>query len=279
MFKSTKVRSHVKMILATAALSGAMSPVWADQLADVKASGKMVCGVLGAFEPFGFTDISTRTLEGYDVDFCKAIAKHLGVQAEVKAVSVEARIPELQQGRMDLLAAGLGYSAKRAEQVDYTYGYYISDHKLTVKKARNFKTATDLSGKRVSFTKGGITEGFVKKSVPGAELVGYEDTPTAFTALVQNKVAAFSVPEVVAHRLINKLGPQSSQYELLEPAVGQEVWGLGVRKGETAMLDAVNGALKDMEASGEAQQIFDKWLGKDSAFNMKRAFTIKPITE
>ncbi|MCY1552069.1 Bacterial extracellular solute-binding protein, family 3 [compost metagenome] len=108
-------------------------------------------------------------------------------------------------------------------------------------------------------------------------LTGYEDTPTAFTALVQNKVVGFSVPEVVAHRLINKLGDKGDQFQLLEPPVGSETWGLGVRKGETAMLAAVNDSLQKMEASGEAQQIFDKWLGANTIYKMSRTFQIAPI--
>ncbi len=265
------------MLFVGAVMCLASAGARADQLADIKSRGTLVCGVLGAFEPFGYSDLAKRELVGYDVDFCHAIARRLGVKAEVKPVAIEARIPELQQGRMDILAAGLGYSAQRAEQVDYSSGYYISQHKLTVKADRGFKSTADLAGKRVSFTKGGITEGFVRASVSGAELVGYEDTPTAFTALAQGKVDAFSVSEIVARRLISKLGPKAAQYEVLEPPVGQEVWGLGIRKGESGLLDAVNGALADMESSGEAQQIFDKWLGAGTMYDMKRSFKIEPI--
>lgn len=258
-------------------LSFLSAPAWADQLSDIKSKGTLVCGVLGAFEPFGFIDVASRATVGYDVDVCNAIAKHIGVKAEVKPVSIEARIPELQQGRMDLLAAGLGYSPQRAEQVDFSNQYFVSPHKLIVKASRGFKQPSDLEGKRVSFTKGGITEGFVRSAVPSAKLTGYEDTPTAFTALAQNKVVGFSVAEVVARRLISKTGASASEYTILEPAVGSEKWGLGVRKGEASMLAAVNDALEKMEASGEAQQIFDKWLGAGTMYKISRSFTIGPI--
>lgn len=253
------------------------APAWADQLSDIKSKGTLVCGVLGTFEPFGFIDVASRSTVGYDVDMCNAVAAQLGVKAEVKPVSIEARIPELQQGRMDLLAAGLGYSPQRAEQVDFSSQYFVSPHKLIVKTSRGFKQPGDLEGKRVSFTKGGITEGFVRAAVPGAKLTGYEDTPTAFTALAQNKVVGFSVAEVVARRLISKTGASASEYTILEPAVGSEKWGLGVRKGEASMLAAVNDALQQMESSGEAQQIFDKWLGASTMYRMSRDFKIGSI--
>ncbi|MGK9066581.1 ABC transporter substrate-binding protein [Stutzerimonas chloritidismutans] len=258
-------------------LSVVACPAWADQLSDIKSKGTLVCGVLGTFEPFGYTDIASRATVGYDVDVCHAVARQLGVKAEIKPVSIEARIPELQQGRMDLLAAGLGYSPQRAKQVDFSDQYFISPHRLIVKASRGYSQPSDLEGKRVSFTKGGITEGFVRSAVQGAKLTGFEDTTTAFTALAQNKVVGFSVAEIVARRLISKTGASASEYTILEPAVGSEKWGLGVRKGEGALLAAVNDALRKMEASGEAQQIFDKWLGAETMYDMTREFKIAPI--
>lgn len=264
--------------LGAVGLLGAAGPASADQLADVKAHGSLTCGVLGSFEPYGFSG-ANRDVVGFDVDYCQAIAKHIGVKAEVRPVAIEARIPELQQGRLDLLVAGLGYSPQRAEQVAYSDGYYVSEHKLVVRADKGYKSAADLNGKRVSFTKGGITESFVKKSVPQAVLVGFEDTPTAFMALVQGKVDAFSVSEVVSRRLINKLGANADKFKTVEPAVGQETWGIGVRKTEPGMLKAVNDALYAMETSGEAQQIFDKWLGSGSAYKLQRNFKTQPIKE
>jgi polar amino acid transport system substrate-binding protein len=201
----------------------------------------------------------------------------LGVKAEIKPVTIEARILELQQGRLDIVAAGLGYSPERAAQIAFSSGYYVSLHKLTVAADGNFNSAADFAGKRISFTKGGITEGFVKKTIPTAQLVGYEDTPTAFTALVQRKVSAFSVSEVVANRLVSKLGDNASKFKVIEPPVGEETWGLGVRKDEPALLEAVNQSLAKIEKSGEGQQIFDKWLGKDTIYKMQRSFEIEPI--
>lgn len=273
------MHNPLKVLVSIAALAaaGAHTSAAADQLSDLKSRGTLVCGVLGAFEPFGYTDTASRTVVGYDIDFCNAIARHMGVKAEVKPVAIEARIPELQQGRMDVLVAGLGYSPARAEQVDFSSGYYVSEHKLSVRADKGYAKRDDLAGKRVSFTKGGITESFVKATVPTATLVGFQDTPTAFTALTQGKVDAFSVSEVVARRLISRLGANAAQFKVLDPAVGTESWGIGVKKGEAALLKSVNEALQAMEASGEAQKIFDKWLGASTMYDMKRSFKIAPI--
>src|SRR5689334_22003870 len=99
-WRSTMVfKSRVTFgILGTLTLLGVSAHAAADQLADIKARGTLTCAVLGNFEPYGFSS-ADRQIVGYDVDTCKSIAKHLGVKAEIKPVTNEARIPELQAGR------------------------------------------------------------------------------------------------------------------------------------------------------------------------------------
>jgi len=105
----------------------------ADQLADIKAKGTLVCGTLGTAEPFSYPDPQTREVQGYDVDYCNALARSLGVKPELKLISVAARIPELQQGRIDVIAANLGWTAERAEQIAFSDQYYASLQKLAAR--------------------------------------------------------------------------------------------------------------------------------------------------
>ncbi|MNN39239.1 cystine transporter subunit [compost metagenome] len=95
-------------------------------------------------------------------------------------------------------------------------------------------------------------------------------------ALTQRKVDGFGLTEAMLRRFIVKLGPEST-IKVLDAPLGQEPWGLGLKKGEPQLVAAVNSALDNMEASGEAQAIFDKWLGKDSEYHMQRTFKVEPI--
>lgn len=255
------------------------APANADQLADIRTRGSLRCGVLDVFEPFGFTDPASRSVAGYDVDICHALARRLGVKAQIKPVSIEARIPALQQGHMDLLAAGLAYTPLRAQQVDFSLGYYVSENVLAVKSTRPYAATADLAGRRVSFVKGSISEDYLKAVLPTATPVGYEEVPIAFTALAQGKVEAVSTSEEVLRKLFHKLGTAGRQYKLLQPAIGREVWGLGLRKGEATLLQAVNDALKAMEETGEMQALFDRWLGPATLYGMQRPFKVAPVAQ
>ncbi|MDP1680536.1 MAG: ABC transporter substrate-binding protein [Burkholderiales bacterium] len=261
--------------LAVAGLFCSIGAAHADTLTDVKARGTLVCGVVGTLEPFAFQDTASREVVGYDVDFCKAVAKRMGLKAEPKVVSLEARIPELTQGRVDILAAVLGYNPARAEQIAFSRAYFVSNQSIAAKKGA-FTQRDDLAGKRVATIKGSSNIPLMQKVVPSAQLVSYDDAPSAFTALVQNKVDGYVLSESLMRRFISKLGT-SANIDVLSPPVGRESWGLGLRKGEPALEAAVNEALDAMEKSGEAQQIFDKWMGPSTQYQMRRDFKVEPI--
>jgi len=243
----------------------------ADQLADIKAHGKLVCGALGTVEPFSFQDPQTRETVGYEIDQCRAVAKALGVDLEIKLLSVEARIPELSQGRVDILAAALGYSDERAKQIDYSVTSFISRQMLMVRADGGITQINDLKDKKISAPKGSSSENYIRTLLPEANVLTYQDPPTAFLALKQMKVNALVLSELALISFQQQAGPE---FTLIKQPVAIERWGLGVRKGEPALLEAVNNALKSMETSGQASEIFTKWLGADTKYKLQRSFKV-----
>ena len=246
----------------------------ADQLADIKSKGKLVCGTLGTSEPFSFQDPATREIVGYDVDMCRKVAEALGVALEIKTISVEARIPELVLGRVDILAANLGYTKERAAQIAYSDTYFVSAQKILVRGDSGITKLDELREKKISAVKGSSSEQGLHRLMPSATVLTYQDGSTAFLAVDQGKVAGFCASELVLVRL--KARAQSAISIIYEPLFVEE-WGLGVRKDEQGFREAVNGALAGMERSGDAQRLFERWFGDGTLYKMKREFTIAPI--
>ena len=269
------MRQSLKAALLSTALLGG-GHAWADQIADIKARGTLICGTLGTAEPFSFPNAQTRDIQGYDVDFCSAVARSLGVKPELKLIAVASRIPELQQGRVDILVANLGWTKERSEQIAYSDSYYASLQKVAVRHASGIKAPADLGGKRISATKGSTSELAVKKAIPSADTVTFQDPPTAFLAMQQGKVDGFAVSEIMLDKFKQQV-QSSTPIDILEPALMVEYWGIGMRKDEPAMIRQVNETLQAMEKSGEATKIFDKWLGTGTAYGLKRGFHIEPI--
>lgn len=236
-------------------------PAQADQLADIQKKGEIVIGVLGTDEPNSFVDPKTRELAGYEVDLAHAIARKIGVKPVFKQLAVAARIPELQQGRVDLLAASLTHNKEREAQIDFSLTTFVTGQKVMVKAASGIQAVPQLAGKKVLTVKGGTQEPNLRKAVPTVDVVTFETSQQAFLALQQGKGVGYVNDESTLLNDHAKLGPAKKDYLILPQNLSVEPLALGIRKGEAGLKQLVDGVLREMESSGEAEKLFFKWYG------------------
>ena len=100
-----------------------------------------------------------------------------------------------------------------------------------------------------------------------------DNYPQAFLALQQGKVAAVTTDEAILAGILAK-APNKAQFEIPEVQISDEPYGLGMRKGDRNLVDFVNRTIVEMEKSGEAKRIFEKWFGPATPFHLKRNFRI-----
>ncbi len=261
------------MFLAMAVMGMLSGAAFAgDTLADVKAKGVLVAGVKDSLPPFGYVDETTRQIVGYDIDFVKAIADKLGVKLELKAVTSASRMPQLTEGNIDIIAATMTKTPERAQQIDFSYTYFATGQKFLVKKG-TVKALSDLEGKKIGTAKGSTSEQNVAKALPSATILSFDDYPQAFLALQQGKVFAVTTDESLLAGMLAK-APNKEEFEIPDIQISDEPYGLGMRKGDKAFVDFVNATLLEMEKSGKAKEIFEKWFGPQSSTPIKRNFTI-----
>jgi polar amino acid transport system substrate-binding protein len=248
----------VHAVLGTAVLAPLAH---ADQLADIKHKGELVCGVLGTDEPLSFVDPQTRMIIGYDVDLCRMLARKIGVTATVKQIAVAARIPELQQGRVDVIAASLTHTKEREAVIAFSLTTFVTGQKVMVKRDSGITALAQLAGKKVVTVKGGTQEPNIRKAVPTVDVVTFETAPQALIALQQHKAAGFVNDEVSLFDAYSRLGPAQKDYVILPQSISTEAFALGLRKDEPGLKAVVDASLRELEASGEAQTLFFKWFG------------------
>lgn len=247
----------------------------ADQLADIRQKGQIVFGVLGTDEPNSFIDPRSRQLVGYEIDIASAVARKLGVKPVFKQISVAARIPELQQGHVDILAASLTHNKERESQVDFALTHFVTGSKVMVRAASGITGLPQLAGKKVLTVRGGTQETNIRKVVPEVEVVTFENSQQAFQALRQGKGVAYVNDESSLLSDFSKLGPAAKGFTILAPSIGDELLALGLRKGEKGLKAVVDQTLRELEASGAAEQLFNKWYGPGTRTNLpRRGFTI-----
>jgi polar amino acid transport system substrate-binding protein len=252
-------------VLCGAAMAG-------DTLAEVKKKGVLVAGVKDSLPPFGSQDPGTKKFVGYDIDFIKYIANKLGVKVEYKPVSSVNRIPMLMEGRIDILAATMTKTPERAKQIDFSYTYFLTGQKFLAKKG-TVKTLKDLEGKKIGTAKGSTSEQNVKKAVPSATVLSFDDYPQGVLAVQQGTVIAVTTDESILAGQLGKLEKNPAtkgQYEIPDVAISEEPYGIGMRKDDTNLVKFVNDTIIEMEKNGEAAKIFEKWFGPNSDSPIKR---------
>jgi polar amino acid transport system substrate-binding protein len=262
------------LVIAGITLLGMTATVFAaDILEAVKKKGVLVVGVKDSSPPFGYVDEKTRTIVGYDVDFVTTIAKKLGVKLELKPVTSASRMPQLQEGNIDIIAATMTKTPERAKQIDFSHTYFLTGQKFLVRKG-TVKGLADLNGKKLGTSKGSTSEQNAVKALPSATVLSFDDYPQAFLALQQGKVAAVTTDESILAGMLAK-APNKDEFEIPDIKISDEPYGLGVKKGETKFLAVINSTLLEMEKSGEAKKLFDKWFGPGSPTPMARTFRIE----
>lgn len=268
-----KRRLWIAAAASAASLLMANGVAHADQVDDIKKKGELVVGVLGTDEPMSFIDPKTRELVGYDVELGKAVAAKLGVKPVFKQITLAARIPELQQGHIDLLAASLTHSKEREAQIDFSLTTYVTGTKVLVRKNSGINDVPELAGKRVVTAKGSSMEVNMRKAVPTANIVTFDTSPQAFVALQQGKAVGFVNEDMSLVRALNQIGDKRSDFKMLPTNLATEPLALGVKKGEVALKKVVDDTLRELEASGKAEALYEHWFGQQSALKMpKREF-------
>lgn len=248
-----------------------MGTVHADTLDQIKKEGVLVVGVRNGMRPFGFIDKEKMELVGYDIDFARAIAGKLGVKLQLKS-SDAPLIPLLRQRKIDLIAGAMTKSVERMEQCDFSLTYYVTGQTFLVKKGA-VKALADLAGQKIGTGQNSTSERNLKKVLPNSTIVLFTNYREAFRALKWGSVSAVSTDETILVGLL-AADPQKAAYEILDTRISNEPYGLGIRKGDRQFLEFVDRTLLELEQSGEAVRIYDKWFGKDSGLSIKRDFTI-----
>jgi polar amino acid transport system substrate-binding protein len=264
----------IRFAFAMLALFGLLQPAAADLLDKVKERGKLIVGVSDTTPPFSFKKPGGSEVVGYDLDIVHAVAKRLGLPVETVSVSSAGRIPMLQDGRLDFVATSMTRTAERLKDVDFSYIYFVTPHAVIVRKSSGITSVHQLAGKKASSASTSTAGPNLKEAEPGVELVYMRDYAIAFAMLKDGKVDAFPTDESVLRAIVQQDG-HPDDYVFLSDFTKSRNVGFALKKDEPRFKAALDKALLDLEASGEAEKIFAAWFGPQSAEPMQRKFKIR----
>lgn len=138
-----------------ATIPGACKQPDVDRLVRILCAGQIRIGVRDYYPLFATNENQVR--EGYEVDVAHAIAKRLGVEADLVRVNAATRIPLLAEDRIDLIIATMGHNTQRDEQVRFIRPhYYQSETTVVGPRDLAVKGWPDVRGRTVCGTVGNL---------------------------------------------------------------------------------------------------------------------------
>ena len=218
-------------------------------------AGKLTMSTNAAFPPYEMT-ADDGSFEGIDIEVAAAIADKLGLELQVDDMDFDAALLAAQNGKSDMVMAGVTVTDERQKVIDFSDTYAEGIQSVIVPEDSDIASVDDLAGKTIGTQRG--TTGYIYCTDDFGEdsVVAYDNGLTAVQALNNGQVDAVVIDNAPAKEFV----AANTGLKILDTAYAQEDYAIGVAKGNTALLDAINGALEELQADGTLQSIVDKYI-------------------
>ena len=224
-----------------------------DSLERIKASGEIRIAMSGDYPPFSYYN-ETRSLEGFDVDMAREMAKRLGVTFTPVMKKWAEKVPALLNDELDVILGCVAVAKDRLETLDFTPPYYHSTTQLMVRKGAVYKNPEELEGKTVGAVAGTTFEDDAKK-LGSIDLQLYDGHSKAFMDLHKGVLDGLVTDRVVGDNAI-KTGKFDIQF--LGSSLQNRKVAIGVRRPDEALLREIESILEDMRDDGFLQNLIKK---------------------
>jgi polar amino acid transport system substrate-binding protein len=205
--------------------------------------------------PYTFADPRDPSrIIGFEVDLANALAARMGGTARFVQNQWDGLVPGLERGEYDVVINGLEITAERADKINFSNPYFYST--LTVTRRiddERVQRPEDLRGLKVGVLKVTFAEKFVR-NLGNVTVRSYEGQVQPYLDLALGRVDAVVMDTPIA--LYYATGPQVKNIEI--PAV-RMMFGIGLRKNETARLQQINASLNAMQRDGTLRKIYTDW--------------------
>ena len=239
-------------------------PALADKLDDVINEGKLRCGVVLDFPPIGYRDADNQPA-GFDVEYCKDLAKALDVKLEILPLTWADRLPVIVTNRADVVFGATSDSLERAKTVGFSIPYAIYYAQAVVGKDSGIRTFEDMKGKRVAAAVGTVPEQeflkYAKKWGTENLYQGYQSENEVFLAVAQGKADAGITTNTAVKPIAEKYdniiaGPRM-------PWTTDYTSVVGPRK-DISWLNYLNLFITHQVRSGRYQELWGRFVGGEA---------------
>ncbi|MCY6484343.1 ABC transporter substrate-binding protein [Clostridium aestuarii] len=232
-----------------------------NSLEKVKEARKIKIGLDDSYPPMEFRDKSNN-LVGFDIDFGNEIGKKLGVEVEFVPTEWKGILLAVQSGKFDAIISGLSITEERKKTILFSEPYVMGGQVIAVKKGNDsINKLDDLKGKILACQMGSTGHEAAKKMEGLKEVKPYDKITEAFTELSIGRIDGVIMDAQVGGYYLAK---NPGKFEVLEEKVSEEPMGVGFKKEDTELKEAIQKAIDELKKDGTLSKLSVKWFGFDA---------------
>jgi polar amino acid transport system substrate-binding protein len=232
--------------------------------------GELLVGTDTPFPPFEIGQ--PPDISGYDIDVVNEVAEKLGVEVTFQDTSFDTIFRDVAQGKFDMAVAATTITPERQKTVSFSDPYYEAEQALMVAPGSDIATVEDLDGVIVGAQDGTTGEAYANDETDASEVRGFPEGPDAVNALRSGQVDAAIIDQPVAQDAVDAQG--GVEIATLIPT--NELYGLYTSKDNTALLDAVNGALQELKDDGRIEELYQQYFKTEAPESVLTGTTTNP---
>jgi polar amino acid transport system substrate-binding protein len=259
----------VALVLVVSSLATRPATPDEDTLAEVKKRGVVNIFVEAQYRPYEFRDQAGQIV-GLDIDLArKMFEEGLGVKCTFTDLDLAGVLGALLTRKTDLVISGITITQDRAKRFDISIPYSEAGAAILVRADETrLHGPEDLSGKVIGTQIGSSSQKAAEafdaqlkaQGKPGyADLKTYERFPTAHQDLLSKRLDAVVQGRPPLKVLIKE---RPNQFRILAGIGPKAYYGVVVRKGDTALLEYINGQIRKYKQDGTLKALQEKWLGE-----------------
>lgn len=238
---------------------GQSSSQSSDKSSDSKTT--LIVGFDSAYPPYGFVGDDGQ-YTGFDLDLAQEVANRNGWDYKAEPVDWDAKDALLGSGQINCIWNGFTIEG-REDNYTFSEPYMLNEQVVVVKKNSGINSLSDLKGKtvmtQVDSAALDVLEGDQKAladTFKGGKAQTIGDYNNAFLQLNSGAVDAVACDLSIAQY---QIAASPDSYVQLSDALSTEHYGVGFKKGDTEMADAVTKTLKEMYADGTVKTLCEKY--------------------
>ncbi|NNH75941.1 glutamate ABC transporter substrate-binding protein [Nocardia uniformis] len=225
----------------------------------IRTRGRLLVGLDPGSNLFSFRDPATGTLQGFDVEIAREIARDLlgdPEKVEFHMLGSAEREQALQNHTVDVVVKTMTITCERRQRVSFSTSYLQAHQRVLTVRDSGITGLSDLAGRRVCVVSGTTSLDRIRRLQPAASILTVPSWADCLVVLQQRQVDAVSTDNTV----LAGLAVQDPLTAVVGENLSTEQYGIGIPKDRDDLVRFVNGTLERIRGDGTWSRLYRRWL-------------------